>query len=262
MNIKVSTENHVTTIAIDRIEKKNALTPEMYRAMAEALTAASRDETVRAVLITGRPEIFSSGNDVRDFSAAANSGNATSAAATIENSPARPFMHALIDCEKPVIAAVNGAAIGIGTTMLLHCDLVYLAEDAKLVMPFVNLGVVPEFATSLVLPQRIGYVKAAEKLLLGEPIGAHEAVAVGLANAVLPADEVLAHARRIAERFNNLPPGAVRATKKLLREPGLAALHETIDIELKIFGERLAGPESQEAVQAFLEKRKADFSRF
>jgi len=262
MHIRVSTDKRVTTIMIDRIEKKNALTPEMYRAMADALIAASRDESVRAVLITGRPEIFSSGNDVRDFSAAVSDGNVTRAAARIENSPARPFMHALIDCEKPVIAAVNGAAIGIGTTMLLHCDLVYLAEDAKLVMPFVNLGVVPEFATSLVLPQRIGHVKAAEILLLGEPITAHEAVALGLANAVLPATEVLAHARRVAERFNNLPPVAVRATKKLLRGASEGTLHETIDIELKVFGERLAGPESQEAVQAFLEKRKADFSAF
>ena len=260
MNIKVSTENNVTTIVIDRIEKKNAFTPGMYRAMTEALINANRDEKVRAVLITGRPEIFTSGNDVRDFSAVMALGE--SSVAKVRESPARPFMHALIDCEKPVVAAVNGAAIGIGTTMLLHCDLVYLAEDAKLVMPFVNLGVVPEFGASLLLPQRIGHVKAAESLLLGEPIGAQEAVALGLANAVLPAGEVVAHARRIAARFNTLPPGAVRETKKLLRAANAADVRKTIDIELKIFGERLTSPESQEAVQAFLEKRKADFSGF
>ena len=256
MNINVSTENNVTTIAIDRIEKKNALNGAMYAAMAAALVAANLDATIRAVLITGRPEIFTAGNEMQDFLAA------TTHRGGVESFPARSFMHALIDCEKPVIAAVNGAAIGIGTTMLLHCDLVYLAQDAKLVMPFVNLGLVPEFAASLVLPRRIGHVNAAQHLMLGEPISAQDALAMGLANAVLPAPEVLSHARAIAERFNVLPPAAVRATKKLMRAANANALRETIDIELAMFGERLRGPEAQEAIQAFLQKRKADFSKF
>ncbi len=256
MNIKVSTENNVTAIAIDRIEKKNALTGAMYAAMAAALVAANLDAKIRAVVITGRSEIFTAGNEMQDFLVAVEHRGG------VENFPARSFMHALIDCEKPVIAAVNGAAIGIGTTMLLHCDLVYLAEDAKLVMPFVNLGIVPEFAASLVLPQRIGHVKAAQHLMLGEPITAQDALAMGLANAVLPASEVLSHARMIAGRFNALPPAAVRATKKLLRAANANALRETIDIELGIFAERLRGAEAQEAIQAFLQKRKADFSGF
>ena len=256
MNIKVSTENKILTIAIDRIEKKNALTAAMYTAMAEALIAANGDEKIRAVLIIGRPEIFTAGNEMSDFLAAA------AGTGRVENTAARTFMHALIDCEKPVVAAVNGAAIGIGTTMLLHCDLVYLAEDAKLVMPFVNLGLVPEFAASRILPQRIGPINAARHLLLGEPMTAQEAVAMGLANTVLPASDVVAHARRVAERFNTLPPAAVRETKKLMRASGGQTLRETIDIELRIFGERLRGPEAKEAVEAFMQKRKADFSAF
>jgi enoyl-CoA hydratase/carnithine racemase len=256
MNIKVSTENKVITIAIDRVEKKNALTVPMYAAMADALVAANVDEKIRAVLITGRPEIFTAGNEMGDFLAAAAGTDGT------ENTAARAFMHALIDCEKPVVAAVNGAAIGIGTTLLLHCDLVYLAEDAKLVMPFVNLGLVPEFAASRILPQRIGPINAARHLLLGEPITAQEAVAMGLANAVLPAPDVLAHARRVAERFNALPPKAVRETKKLMRASGAQTLREIINIELNIFGECLRGPEAKEAIEAFMQKRKADFSRF
>ncbi len=256
MNIKVSTENKILTIAIDRIEKKNALTAAMYTAMAEALIAANGDEKIRAVLIIGRPEIFTAGNEMSDFLAAA------ADIGRVENTAARTFMHALIDCEKPVVAAVNGAAIGIGTTMLLHCDLVYLAEDAKLVMPFVNLGLVPEFAASRILPQRIGPINAARHLLLGEPMTAQEAVAMGLANTVLPASDVVAHARRVAERFNTLPPAAVRETKKLMRASGGQTLRETIDIELRIFGERLRGPEAKEAVEAFMQKRKADFSAF
>ena len=256
MSIKVSTEGNVTTIAIDRIEKKNALTGAMYAAMAAALRAASVDARIRAVLITGRPEIFTAGNEMQDFLAAAEHSGG------VESFSARSFMHALIDCEKPVIAAVNGTAIGIGTTMLLHCDLVYLAEDAKLVMPFVNLGLVPEFGASLVLPQRIGHAKAAQHLLLGDPINAQDALAMGLANAVLPASEVLSHARGIAERFNFLPPEAVRETKKLMRRANKEAVRAAIDIELDVFRECLGSPEAQEGIQAFLQKRKADFSRF
>ena len=144
-------------------------------------------------------------------------------------------MKALIGCDKPVVAAVTGAAIGIGTTMLLHCDFVYVSDEARLAMPFVSLGLVPEFASSLIVPQLMGNARAAEKLLLGDPFTGAEAVEFGIANAVLPAGEVVNHARRIAERFNALPPGAVRETKRLMRRARDAAVLETIGVE----GERV-----------------------
>jgi enoyl-CoA hydratase/carnithine racemase len=157
---------------------------------------------------------------------------------------------------------VTGAAIGIGTTMLLHCDLVYVSDEARLAMPFVSLGLVPEFASSLVVPRLLGHVKAAEKLLLGDPFSAEEAVELRIANAVLPAGEVVNHARRIAERFNALPPGAVRETKKLMKRAASEEILKTIAVEGAVFGERLRSPEAQEAFQAFFQKRKPDFSKF
>ncbi len=259
MSIRTATLNGVATIEIARPEKKNALTIAMYQAMADALAAARADAAVRAVLITGQPGIFTSGNDLEDFmkrSAGSGSGSESS------ESPVFGFMRALLDCDKPVVAAVTGAAIGIGTTMLLHCDLVYVADDARLAMPFVGLGLVPEFASSLLLPQRIGQARAAEKLLLGDPFTGAQAVDLGIANAVLPAGEVANHARRIAERFNALPPGAVRAAKRLLRGPQREAVLQTIRTEGEVFAQALRSPEAREAFQAFFEKRKPDFSKF
>jgi len=253
MTIKTATLNGVATIEIARPEKKNALTVEMYQAMADALLDAEADAAVRAVLITGQPGIFTSGNDLDDFMRRPRAG---------DDSPVFQFMRALIDCSKPVVAAVTGAAIGIGTTMLLHCDFVYVADDARLAMPFTNLGLVPEFASSLVLPQLMGHRRAAEKLLLGDPFTGETAVECGIANAVLPAGEVVAHARRVAERFNALPPGAVSETKRLLRGPQREALLTTVRSEALVFGKRLASPEAREAVQAFFEKRRPDFSKF
>ena len=171
-------------------------------------------------------------------------------------------MKALAGCEKPVVAAVTGAAIGIGTTMLLHCDFVYVSDEARLAMPFVSLGLVPEFASSLIVPLLMGHVRAAEKLLLGEPFTSAQAVEAGIANAVLPAGEVVTHARRIAERFNALPPGAVRDSKKLLRRGRAQAVLETIGVEGALFGQRLQSPEAKEAFSAFFQKRKPDFSKF
>jgi enoyl-CoA hydratase/carnithine racemase len=161
-----------------------------------------------------------------------------------------------------VVAAVTGAAVGIGTTMLLHCDLVYVSDEARLAMPFVALGLVPEFASSLVVPQLMGHRRAAEKLLLGDPFTPEQAVECGIANAVLPAAEVLNHARRVAERFNQLPPGAVREAKQLLRGPQHEQILATIRSEGEIFARRLKSPEAMEAFQAFLQKRKPDFSKF
>jgi enoyl-CoA hydratase/carnithine racemase len=254
MSIKTATMNGVATIEIARPEKKNALTVEMYQTMADAVNAAAEDATVRALLIAGQPGIFTSGNDLQDFLTRPRPNNGAS--------PVFAFMRALIACDKPVVAAVTGAAIGIGVTMLLHCDLVYVADDARLAMPFTSLGLVPEFASSLVVPQLMGGRRAAEKLLLGDPFNGETAVECGIANAVLPAGEVVAHARRMAERFNALPPGAVRDAKRLVREPHRAALLDAIQRESVVFSARLSSAEAREAMQAVLEKRKPDFSKF
>ena len=254
MNIKTATLNGVATIEIARPEKKNALTAAMYQAMADALRAAQADGAVRAVLITGQPGVFTSGNDIEDFMSRPPSKGM--------DAPVFQFMFALADCDKPVIAAVTGAAIGIGTTMLLHCDFAYVSDEARLAMPFVGLGLVPEFASSLLLPQLMGQARAAEKLLLGDPFTGADAVEYGIANAVLPAGEVVNHARRVAERFNSLPPGAVREAKKLLRGPQKDVIRQTIQAEAELFAARLRSPEAMEAFQAFFQKRKPDFSKF
>ena len=253
MTIKTAVLNGVYTLEIARPEKKNAITIDMYQAMAHGLAAAQADAAVRAVLITGQPGIFTSGNDLEDFMKRPPRGT---------DSPVFSFMQALAGCEKPVVAAVTGAAIGIGTTLLLHCDLVYVSDESRLAMPFVSLGLVPEFASSLIVPQLVGRAKAAEKILLGDPFTGPEAVEMGIANAVLPASEVVLHARRVAERFNALPPGAVRETKKLLRRAGAEATGAAIQAEAAVFAQRLVSPEAREAFSAFFEKRKPDFSTF
>ncbi|MBQ0961329.1 enoyl-CoA hydratase [Ideonella sp. 4Y11] len=253
MSIKTATLDGIATIEIARPEKKNALTQAMYQAMADALSAAQADPSVRAVLICGQPGIFTSGNDLEDFMQRPPQG---------PDSPVFRFMRALLDCDKPVVAAVTGAAIGIGTTMLLHCDFVYVSDEARLAMPFVSLGLVPEFASSLLVSQRMGHVRAAEKLLLGDPFTGAEAVECGLANAVLPAAEVVHHARRVAERFRHLAPAAVRESKALMRAPQREQVLAVIAAEGEVFGQRLRSPEAREAFQAFFEKRAPDFSSF
>jgi len=258
MHIKTATIGGVATIEIARPEKKNALTVEMYQAMADALNAARADQAVRAVLLTGQPGIFTSGNDIEDFmQRRPGEGGADPAEA-----PVFRFMHALLECDKPVVAAVTGAAIGVGVTLLLHCDFVYVSDEARLAMPFVGLGLVPEFASSLLVPQLMGQRRAAEKLLLGEPFTAEQAVDCGIANAVLPAAEVVRHARRVAERFNTLPPGAVCEAKRLMRAPQREQVLAAIRSESELFGARLRSPEAIEAFTAFFQKRKPDFSRF
>ena len=253
MSIRTVNTNGVAVIEIARPEKKNALTQAMYTAMAEAIAAADADAAIRAVLVTGQPGIFTSGNDLEDFMQRPPAG---------EDSPVFQFMKTLSECGKPVVAAVTGGAIGIGTTMLLHCDLVYVSDEARLAMPFVGLGLVPEYASSLLVTQLVGHVKATELLLLGEPFNGEAAVEMGIANAVLPAAEVVNHARRMAERFNALPPGAVRESKALMRRAQKALVEETVRVEGEIFGKRLRSPEAMEAFQAFFQKRKPDFSKF
>jgi enoyl-CoA hydratase/carnithine racemase len=257
MSIRTATLNGVFTLEIARPEKKNALTVAMYQAMAEALQAAREDRSVRAVLITGQPGIFTSGNDIEDFVARPPGQDGDTM-----DSPVFRFMRALLECDKPVVAAVTGAAIGIGTTMLLHCDFVYVSDEARLAMPFVGLGLVPEYASSLLVPQLMGHVRAAEKLMLGDPFTPQEALDCGLANAVLPAGEVVNHARRVAERFNQLPPGAVREAKALMRAPQREQVLKVIRAEGELFASRLRSPEAMEAFQAFFQKRKPDFSKF
>jgi enoyl-CoA hydratase/carnithine racemase len=197
--------------------------------------------------------VFTAGNDLEDF---------MQSPPLDADSAVGRFMQSLLACDKPVVAAVTGPAIGIGATMLLHCDLVYVSDQSRLVLPFVNLGLVPEFASSLLLPWRLGHARAAEKLLLGEPISGAEAAALGLATAVLAASEVLPHARRMAERFNALPPGAVRDTKRLMRAGFSAAVAGAMQAESAIFAQRLRSPEAMEAMQAFFQKRRPDFSKF
>ena len=257
MSIKTATLNGVATIEIARPEKKNALTVEMYQAMTDAIQAATADAAVRALMITGQPGIFTSGNDIEDFMKR-RPGQGSDAM----DSPVFRFMRALIECEKPVLAAVTGGAIGIGTTMLLHCDFVYVSDEARLAMPFVGLGLVPEFGSSLLLPQLMGHRRAAEKLLLAEPFTAEIAVECGLANAVIAASEVVNHTRRVAERFNALPPAAVREAKRLMRAPQRELILQTIRTEGELFAERLNSPEAIEAFTAFFQKRKPDFSKF
>ncbi|MEJ1961517.1 MAG: enoyl-CoA hydratase [Gammaproteobacteria bacterium] len=248
LHIKVTTAGGVATIEIARPEKRNALSLAMYEAMTQALIAAAADDAVRAVIITGQPGVFAAGNDLEDFLAAP---------PDTENSPVLQFIRALLSFEKPVVAAVTGTAIGIGVTMLLHCDLVYLSSDAKLSMPFVSLGLVPESGASLLIPRLMGHVKAAEKLMLGTPFTAAEAVDLGIANAALPPENVLSHARAAAERFNNLPAAAVRDTKRLMRAGLRAAVEHAVREETEAFVERLRSPEAREALAAFFQRRKA-----
>ena len=253
MSIKTAVLNGVYTIELARPEKKNALTGEMYAAMARGLNEATADGGVRSVLILGQPGIFTSGNDLEDF---------MSRSGTVAESTAFQFMTALVSCDKPVVAAVTGAAIGIGTTMLLHCDLVYVSDEARLAMPFVSLGLVPEFGSSLLVSQLMGPRRAAEKLLLGDPFSGADAVEYGIANAVLPAGEVALHARRVAERFNALPPSAVRESKRLMRRGNAEQVMAAITAENEVFVQRLNSPEAKEAFSAFFQKRRPDFAQF
>jgi enoyl-CoA hydratase/carnithine racemase len=252
MTILVEKLEGVVRIEIARPERKNALTGQMYGQLADALQAAAADAAVRAIVLHGAPGVFSAGNDVQDF---------LQQNAPDGQSNTVRFMNALADQERPVIAAVNGAAVGIGTTLLLHCDLVYAADDAMFSMPFVNLGLCPEFASSLLVPLSAGYHRAAEKLLFGEPISAEEALGMGLVNRLVPPGQVLELALHQARRLCALPPESVRETKRLLKAGWRAAVRQAMDTELVSFGRLLRSPESREALSAFLERRKPDFAR-
>lgn len=253
-HIHLEREQGLLTLRMDREDKKNALTRAMYGALADALDAADEDRSVRAVLITGSETCFTSGNDVADFIQAPPSGL---------DSEVFRFMKALFDFSKPVVAAVSGPAVGIGTTLLLHCDLVYVARDARLKMPFVNLGLCPEYGSSLILPRLLGHARAAELLLLGEAFTGEQAAAWGIANeALADGAATLARAREMAQRFEQLAPSAVAVSKRLMREPGREELRRVIMEEGELFGQRLRTPEAIEALSAFMQRRKPDFSKF
>jgi len=245
--------DRILRIEIARPEKKNALTQAMYGAMADALAAAERDSGVRAAMLHGARDCFTAGNDLKDF---------LDRPPRTQETPVFRFISTLPVFGKPLIAAVNGAAVGIGTTMLLHCDLVYAAPGAKFQLPFVSLGLVPEAGSSFLLPYIAGYQRAAELLMLGQPFGTDKALAAGFVTEVVPEGELFERARAAALALAALPPAAVRATKSLMRKRFGARTAEAMEEEGKVFGERLASPEAREAMTAFLEKRKPDFSRF
>lgn len=253
MSILVSTQDAVMTIEFDRADKKNAITAAMYQAMADALAAADKDSAVRAILIQGKPEIFTAGNDLADFMNNPPSGG---------NSPVFQFLTNISHASKPIVAAVAGAAVGVGTTMLLHCDLVYAAENAKFSLPFASLGLCPEAASSLLLPALAGYQRAAEKLLLGEPFTAAEAQQMGLVNRVLPGAELRDFARSRALALAAQPASSLRVTKALMKGVSVERMEAQMAREGGEFRRLLASPEAKEAFSAFFERRKPDFSRF
>jgi enoyl-CoA hydratase/carnithine racemase len=250
-HIKVEQDGAVLEIIFARPEKKNALSNAMYLTATQALDAAQTNPAVRVVLFGAEGDAFTAGNDLADF--------ASVAAGKRDELAAHGFVAALARAEKPIVAAVSGLAVGVGTTMLLHCDLVYVADTAKLTTPFVNLALVPEAASSMLLPARIGHVRAFAMFALGEGVTGPEAVALGLANKVLPRDEVLTAAREAARTLAARPLGAIVATKTLMRERErmLARIGE----ESTIFGQRLQTDEAREAFRAFAERRPPDFSK-
>ncbi|MCI4588858.1 enoyl-CoA hydratase-related protein [Sphingobium sp. BYY-5] len=248
-HIAIIEDKGVIEIHIDRPDKKNALTAAMYRTMTAALADASARAEIGAVLIAGRGDAFCAGNDLKDFMAGPEGGAAAFA-----------FIQAIAAFDKPLVAAVQGQAVGVGTTMLLHCDLIYAAPDARFVMPFVNLGLVPEAGSSLLAPATLGHAKAAAMLLLGEPMDADSADSAGLVTAIVPADGLLDHARAKAAALVAKPPQALATTRRLMKgDP--AALVARIEEEARLFRETLASPEAQEAFAAFFEKRAPVFRR-
>ena len=250
--VLVTRDAGVMEIAFNRPEKKNALTRDMYAAVVDALVSADADPTDRVVILTGVGETFTSGNDIKDFQTRA-AGPNTSAAS--------PFLTTISTMQKPLIGAVNGAAIGVGTTMLAHCDLIVAGRSARFVMPFTSLGLVPEAGSSLLFPRMVGNQRAGALLLLGEPIGAETALEWGFVYQVVDDAALMETARGLARRMAALPPQAVRETKKLIRH-GQPEIGPRIAEELELFRQRLASPEAGEAFAAFVEKRTPDFSRF
>lgn len=252
-NILKVLDGGVLRIQFDRAEKKNAITAAMYKALADALREAERDDTVRVALLHGARDAYTAGNDLQDFLA--------SPPRSVD-APVFQFLSAIRDFPKPLVAAVSGLAVGIGTTMLLHCDLVYCAPETRFSVPFVNLGLCPEAGSSFLLPRLAGYQRAAELLMLGEPFDAEIAKYIGLVNAIVAPDALLGVAMAAAQKLAAKPAASLRATKELMkkgiRESILGAMAE----ENEVFRQRLHSPEAREAFAAFIEKRSPDFSKY
>lgn len=251
-DILTHTDAGVMTITFNRLDKKNSITAAMYAAMADAVAQAAADPAVRVVVFQGHESIFSAGNDIGDF---------LNQPPTTQESPVFRFLRGIATFEKPLIAAVAGPAVGIGTTMLFHCDLVYAGDNAAFSMPFVNLGLCPEAASSLLAPRMFGYHRAAEALLMGEPFFAEAAQEVGLVNRVVPPTEVNGYAQAQARKLAAKPLSSLIATKRLMKGGDQQAVLQKMDEEGRDFGRMLREPAAKEAFGAFMEKRKPDFSK-
>jgi len=254
-HVLIETSGGVLTLTLNRPEKKNALTRAMYQAMGDAIDRAKDDKDVRCVLIQANGDAFTAGNDLADFAAV----NAGDPGVGRMHDTGNPLLIALGRAKKPLVAAVNGRAVGVGVTMLLHCDLVFVAEDALLTTPFVNLALLPEAASSLLLPARIGHARAFSMFVLGEAIDGRKAEAWGLANAALPLAELRGRARAAAEGVAAKPPTSVAITKGLMRD--VEAIAARMALEGGFFTTQLKTPEAKEAFAAFAEKRAPDFSK-
>ncbi len=252
--IEVELKDRILAVKLARSEKKNALTVAMYQALCDDFDRAQSDSEVRVVHITGTGDSFSSGNDVGDFLAAAQQETG--------DNPAQRLLHRLNCCKKPVVAAVNGMAIGIGSTLLLHCDLVYAARSARFQLPFVDLGLVPEGGSSAILPAMLGHRRAAALLLACESLDAGQAVEFGIVNQVCEDAELQALSWKKAQALAAKPPAALQQAKAMLKRNPSLPLAQVIDDEIGLFMQRLSSPEAGEAMSAFMERRQADFSRF
>ncbi|MEQ1534749.1 MAG: enoyl-CoA hydratase [Burkholderiaceae bacterium] len=251
-DILIHAESGVMTITFNRIEKKNSISSAMYATMADALVEAEKSSAVRVVVFQGHEAVFSAGNDIGDF---------LNGPPSTEESPVYRFLNAISTFSKPVLAAVCGPAVGIGTTMLFHCDLVYAGDNAAFSMPFVNLGLCPEAASSLLVPQMMGYHRAAEALLLGEPFMAEAALEVGLVNRVLPPLEANNYAQAIAKKLAAKPLSSLVETKRLMKKGLATTVKAQMSEEGASFGRMLREPAAKEAFGAFLEKRRPDFTQ-
>jgi len=252
-HVRVERSGAVLTIILARPERRNAITVAMYAALAEAIEAASSDSTIRVITFRGEGQDFAAGNDLADF--------LTALPRETDDIPVWRLLRALATCETPLVAAVHGNCVGIGTTMLLHCDLVIAEDGARFSLPFVDLGLVPEAASSLILPRMAGRRRAARYLLLGEPFGVDEAMAIGLASHRAAPGELDRTLADVVAALLEKPPEASRQTQRLLRHGAAGEILERMKLESGLFAERLASAEVPEAINAFFEKRKPDFSR-
>jgi enoyl-CoA hydratase/carnithine racemase len=243
----------VLTVTLARPEKKNAITQAMYAVLAEATVRARTDDAVRVLVFQGQGDSFSAGNDIADFIALGSQGRQPA------QMPVFDFLKALAELDKPAVAAVRGRAVGIGLTLLLHCDMVVVAEDALLSVPFINLALAPEAASSMLLPAVLGHQRAFELFALGEPIDGRTAVAWGLANRAVPADQVEAVAADLASKLAARAPNSIRKTKRLMRDA--ERLWALMQREGEAFGSQMTSPEAMEAFMAFSQKRAPDFSK-